>query len=108
MKDALVNATESVRRGANSGNLHTKAVVEAELGDLQAAIDDDRKAIDHRLRKEPDDADWYLQGRIAELVGLPDNAISAYRQLKAPAHTDPLMVESYTLARKRLAALGKP
>jgi len=108
LQDALAKATESVRRSANAGNLHTKAVVEAELGDLQAAIEDDRKAIDHRLRKEPGDPDWYLQGRIAELVGLPEDAISAYRHLKPPAHPDPLTLQSYELARKRLAALGKP
>ncbi|HEY6038849.1 MAG TPA: DUF3857 domain-containing protein [Kofleriaceae bacterium] len=108
LQDALANASESVRRSANSGNLHTKAVVEAELGDLREAIEDDRKAIDHRLRKEPGDPDWYLQGRIAELVGLREDAIFAYRRLQAPQHPDPLMLQSYELARKRLAALGKP
>lgn len=108
LPDALVSATESVRRAAHGGNLHTKAVIEAELGDLRSAIDDDRKAIDHRLRKEPGDPDWYLQGRVAEQVGLRDDAIAAYRHLKPPPHPDPLVLESYDLARKRLAALGKP
>jgi len=109
LSEALVSVTESVRRGANAANLHTKATVEVELGDLRAAVEDLQKAIDHHLRKEPAPSDYYVQGRIAELIGLPDEAIAAYRKAKPPGPPHRSLVpDTPELAQKRLAALGKP
>jgi tetratricopeptide (TPR) repeat protein len=108
LQDAVAAATEAVRLDANTATLHTKAVAEEEVGDLRSALEDDHKAIELRSRNEPDGNDWYVLGRMAELVGLRDDAIAAYRRVTAPRTPNRFIVSSYTLAQRRLAALGKP
>lgn len=84
---------------------NTLAGVEAEAGDLHTAIVDLRKAVDLDKRGVPDGSDWYVLGRILEQAGLRDDAIAAYRRV---AKTDPELyaLDTYTLATKRLQALG--
>jgi tetratricopeptide (TPR) repeat protein len=90
------------RGSADAPALNTLAVIEAELGELGAAKLDGWQAMVTGGRDTPNAADWYLHGRIAEQLGLRDDAIAAYRRVPpgdAP-HT------SHTLARRRLARLG--
>ena len=108
LSDAVVTAGEAVKLETTANTLHTKAVAEAEAGDLRNAVEDDQRAIGLRLHGAPANGDWYLQGRIAELVGLPDDAVAAYRRVKAPRLRFSTVPESDTLASRRLAALGKP
>jgi len=107
LQGALPAATEAVRLDSNDSTLQTKAVVEAEVGDLRAAMDDDRKAIELRPRNEPDGNDWYVLGRVAELIGQREDAIEAYRKVK-PTHPPRQVADSATLAQRRLTALGRP
>ena len=108
LQDALVAAGEAVRLGSNAGTLHTKAVIEADLGDLRSALEDDHKALEDRPHRLPSSGDWYVLGRIAEQLGMRDDAIAAYHQVKPYKVTSSVLPESDVLAKRRLVALGKP
>ncbi|HWO25521.1 MAG TPA: DUF3857 domain-containing protein [Kofleriaceae bacterium] len=82
--------------------LNTLAVIEAELGELGPAVLDGWQAMENADRATPENADWYLYGRIAEQLGLRDDAIAAYRRV-AP---DPDPHSSHKLAKRRLAKLA--
>jgi len=56
-------------------------------------------------KNEPEDADWYVVGRIAENYGLREPAIEAYRKLTPP---DDPEASCWQLAQKRLAELAPP
>lgn len=85
--------------------LNTLAVIEAEAGDLGAAKRDGWRSMDVNKRRQPDDGDWYLVGRIAEQLGLREDAVAAYRHTtKGASHS--FEPSSYWLADVRLAALG--
>ncbi|HWO19019.1 MAG TPA: DUF3857 domain-containing protein [Kofleriaceae bacterium] len=92
------------RNKARYPALHTLASVLAELGDVQAAFTDGWYAMDKIRRATPDAPDWYLYGRIAEQLGLRDDAIAAYR--RAPAYGSRYPFTSHGLAQLRLARLG--
>ena len=85
--------------------LNTLAAIEAESGDLQAAEADSDRAMASAHDAPPADEDWYLAGRIDELLGLRDDAIAAYRHVK-PAGPGEWLPSSATLAARRLKALG--
>ncbi len=61
--------------------LNTLSVIEAELGELKAAMDDTIRAIDARRGTMPTDGDWYAVGRVYEQLGLREDAITAYRRI---------------------------
>ena len=108
LSDALLAVSEAVRLDTTANTLNTRALIELESGDFAKALEDDWKAIALRLHGTPTNADWYVQGRIAELVGLPDDAIAAYRQVKPPSVRFSTVPDPAMLAQRRLAALGKP
>ncbi|HTR53232.1 MAG TPA: DUF3857 domain-containing protein [Kofleriaceae bacterium] len=103
---ALASARQATRdKEHEAAALNTVAVVELESGDLKAAKADEYKAIEAAQTPAPPDSAWYLFGRLYEQLGLPDDAIAAYRRLPPPKETEPLPT-SYELARERLKALG--
>ena len=84
---------------------NTLAGVEAETGDLHAAVADLRKAVDLDLTGEITASDWYVLGRILEQAGVRDDAIAAYRRVPK-TDRDVFGTDIYTLATTRLKALG--
>lgn len=82
----------------------TRAVVAVERGDLALAAELVERWRFDSGRAEPADAAQYVRGRIAERLGLRDDAIAAYRAVHdTPA---PIIRGPFDLARERLAALG--
>ena len=78
---ALGLARDAVRADAKAMSaLNTLAAIEVELGDLGAAKEDGWKAMPADSEK-PDDAGWYVVGRMLEQLGLRDDAIAAYRRV---------------------------
>lgn len=65
--------------------LNTLSVIEAELGDLKAAMSDTLRSIDARRGTKPEDSDWYAIGRIYEELGLREDAVVAYRRINDKA-----------------------
>jgi tetratricopeptide (TPR) repeat protein len=88
----------------NDAALNTLAVVEAELGDVDAAKADLFRSMEAGNRRIPEPADWYLIGRIHEQLGFRDDAIAAYKRV--PADPDRLFPTPADLAKNRLKALG--
>lgn len=103
---ALKHAVQGVgpdKSKADSYLLNTLAAIEAERGDLAAAKADEWKAMEVGARAKPDSGDWYVVGRIAEQLGLREDAIGAYRRvLRRPGLPFP---DSYDLAQRRLKKL---
>ena len=87
--------------------LHTLAAVAAEIGREGEA----RTTLLERMKlegaDEPDDAEWYVFGRIAEQYGLGSDAETMYRKLSKPKDESAIPVSSYALAQRRLKAMGK-
>jgi tetratricopeptide (TPR) repeat protein len=105
----LTPALELARKAVDKtprgyGAVNTLAAVEAEIGDLDRAIHDNWKAMELRSSSEPTDADWYVAGRIEEQLGLAADAAAAYKRVTRPRFDQLLSV--YTLAQRRLAAMG--
>jgi tetratricopeptide (TPR) repeat protein len=81
----LEYALKAVNASPSEPNfLNTLAAVEVALGHTADAWDHLFKAIDLRPDKEPNDGDWYVLGRIAERLGLPDEARAAYSKVPPP------------------------
>ena len=57
--------------------------------------------------EEPNEASWYVFGRIAEQFGEYEAAGSAYRRLKAPTPEQDSPTATYYLAKTRLDLLAK-
>ena len=85
---------------------NTLAVVEAERGELHSAKTNGWKAMELDHRGKPSGADWYVVGRIAEQLGLRDDALSAYKRVAPnPRESFPT---PYELAQRRMRALARP
>jgi tetratricopeptide (TPR) repeat protein len=91
------------RTKARYAPLHTLAAVEAELGELHDAMLDGWQAMESLGSAAPAAPDWYVYGRIAEQLGLRDDAIAAYRRAAASGGPPG---ESNDLAKYRLGKLG--
>lgn len=61
--------------------LNTLAAVDIALGHTADARERFVKALELRKDGTPDDGDWYVLGRIAEQLGLPDEARAAYAKV---------------------------
>lgn len=85
--------------------LNTLAALEAEVGELAAAVEDQRAVLELRNGGPPEDADWYVAGRIYEQLGLPADAIAAYQRISSPTVA---RLSAYQLAQRRLAVLRAP
>lgn len=84
---------------------HTLATVLAELGrttEAQAAL---LKEMDSRGLDEPKENEWYVLGRIAEHLGIPDAARDCYAKVKLGPDDDDSEETCHALAVKRLAVL---
>ncbi|HEX8794682.1 MAG TPA: DUF3857 domain-containing protein [Polyangiaceae bacterium] len=75
--------------------LNTLAAVDIALGHTADAHERFEKSLELRKDETPTDGDWYVLGRIAEQLGLPDEAKAAYAKVSAgnKAHGQ------YTIAR---------
>jgi tetratricopeptide (TPR) repeat protein len=102
--DLARKAVGNDKARANANALNTLALIETELGDLGAAKADEWAAMERRPRGM-DPSDWYTIGRIAEQLGLRDDAIAAYRKI-VPVHGPQTSRSSYELAQRRLQKLG--
>jgi tetratricopeptide (TPR) repeat protein len=61
--------------------LNTLAAIDIALGHTADARERFVKALELRKGEAPDDGDWYVLGRIAEQLGLPDEARAAYAKV---------------------------
>jgi len=103
---AAERARSSVRLAPKSAaQLNTLAGLEVELGDLRAGKDDELKAMELAGHERPEDADWYVIGRLYEQAGLREDAIATYKRVKSTTEDPGLPVASMFAAR-RLTALG--
>jgi predicted Zn-dependent protease len=84
--------------------LHTLATLDAELGHTDEATQLLLESLAARQADEPSPVDWYVVGRAAEQLGLPDAAVAAYRRVTATPSEAPQLATA-TLARRRLERL---
>jgi hypothetical protein len=99
------NAAEtSVRltQERNLGSVHTLAAVQAETEKLKEA----RAGLLRYLGSAdaPNDQVWYLEGRIAEALGLKDVAAGLYNRIPKAQH--PVGDGAYDIEQVRLKVLG--
>jgi tetratricopeptide (TPR) repeat protein len=91
----------------NFSVLHTLASVCAEIGRPAEARKLILAAMDRIDLEEPNEAAWYVFGRIAEQYGQMDAALAAYRRVKPKKPEDPLDNDSaWALARRRAKLMG--
>lgn len=98
-------AREANRQGEsrNSAHLHTLAALLAEAGRAREALDTLRTSLDAKGGR-PNHDDDHVAARVAEHLGLREEAIAAYRAI---AGEGPVLPNSTAaLARRRLAVLG--
>lgn len=115
--DALMNGTVTgqavdeaqravtLAQNTNPYALHTLAAIKAEQGNVTEARETLLQYLDVSGLDEPDEAAWYVFGRIAEQLGLLDAAASDYRKLKPPEDPAQLANSTYMLAERRLKAI---
>ncbi len=100
---------QATQNGGSSYALHTLAAVLTELGRTTEAQKALIKEMEARGIEEPGSNEWYVVGRIAEQLGIPDAALKAYARVKADKPRDEKDPGScVSLATKRLAALKAP
>ncbi|MGN6106142.1 MAG: DUF3857 domain-containing protein [Kofleriaceae bacterium] len=90
---------------ARAPALNTLATIEAELGELGLARSHAWKAMEKRAQPELDSSDWYVVGRIAEQLGLIEDARAAYKKV-APEPGETEILNAHHLAQRRLKLLG--
>jgi len=107
---ALEEPVKWAERAASQANYkdryscNTLAALYAEVGRGSDARAMALRAVELSPGSEPDDAYWYVFGRIAEGWGLPEAARAAYGKIQPPK--DPPPTDSpAVLARRRLAGL---
>lgn len=105
-KGDLEKALDHARHAAGVAPVHsilnTLAALYAEQGRSAEAHETLLKSIAEQ--DEPEDADWYVLGRIAENYGITDVAAAAYAKLKKPERVGG---SSWELAQARLAAMNR-
>jgi tetratricopeptide (TPR) repeat protein len=97
----LEYALRSVEVSKDSMNLHTLATVYVELGKLNDAARTMRELLKRRKHYEPLPADYYVLGRMAELLGYEVLANTYYEKVEKPEKAS--VTSTYELARKRLS-----
>ena len=101
---AIGYARQASSRGGSS-SLHTLAALYAETGKSLEAREALLRSMDDAGREDPASHDWYVLARIAENYGATDAALAAYKRVKKPVH--PSSDDTYVLAQRRMAAIGK-
>ena len=91
-------------RSEHSNALHTKAVVCAELGKTDEALQLIRQCIELRFHRVPEPEDYYVPGRVAEHLGMPDVAKPFYDRVVAEDGKAGIN-STARLAEKRIAIL---
>ena len=110
MPPDAVEAAQRANRLSDNKNfsiIHTLACVYAEIGRTGEAQKLLIQAMDADNMEEPNDAIWYIVGRIAEQYGRPAEARSAYLRMEKPEGTADSPTATYSLAKKRLEGLPK-
>ncbi|MEO5729470.1 MAG: hypothetical protein ABI134_29510, partial [Byssovorax sp.] len=87
----------------NDKVLNTLAALNAELGRVEDARETLMKAIALHTDGDPSGADWYVIGRIAEQLSLPDEARAAYARVASTGKAQGGSV--YQLAQRRLKGI---
>ena len=106
-QDDIAKATRATQMEKdNPGILHTLACLYAEVGDTKDADEVLLRAMDDWNIDEPNDAAWYVLGRIAEQYGERDIAIADYRKLKEPKGAFAIPGSTWRLAQMRLKTMG--
>jgi len=106
---ALEEPVKWAERAASQANYkdrfscNTLAALYAEIGRGADARAMALRAVELTPGSEPDDAYWYVFGRIAEGWGLPEVARTAYGRIQPSK--DPTTSDSAVLAQRRLAGL---
>jgi tetratricopeptide (TPR) repeat protein len=102
---------DAATRGSQQNNsgpaMHTLACVYAEMGRAREARDLLIQSMTLRNMSKPDESTWYGFGRLAELYGERDIALTSYSKLHAAPVPGADYQSTYTLAQRRLAILGK-
>lgn len=105
-------AIDVIRKSASTttplefAELHTLACLYAETEKPVEARQVILQAMDSVGMDEPNDAVWYVFGRIAEDYDLPDTARDYYKRVARPKEETQILLSSYSLATRRLAALN--
>ncbi|HSB67820.1 MAG TPA: tetratricopeptide repeat protein [Candidatus Methylomirabilis sp.] len=106
-EQAVQDSQRSIQMQPAYVNLHTLAMLYAELGKTSEA----RDVLWHRLDlggiEQPDSSAWLVVGRIAEALDAREAAMAAYRKVEVPSQPYLVAFSSYALAQKRLAELAK-
>jgi transglutaminase-like putative cysteine protease/tetratricopeptide (TPR) repeat protein len=87
----------------DAGTLNTLAAVHADMGHTADAREMLAKVLSLRPGGKPNDADWYVVGRVAEQLALLDEARAAYGRIAKPEKVR--SGTEYDLAQKRLQGL---
>ncbi|MEZ4398907.1 MAG: DUF3857 domain-containing protein [Kofleriaceae bacterium] len=101
---AVIERSVGLGQAPSATQHNTFAAVLAAQGELAAAAEHLRQTLALRA---PTDADWYVVGRIAEGLGLVEDAVVIYRRLTRPPRR-PLELLPWDFAQRRLTALGQP
>lgn len=107
-EETLEFARRAVRESGESsyGSLHTLALALAETGAFSESAQTLGRADDVRDRRNDSGSEWYVVGRIAELLDSPEDARRAYERVRPSKSTWPESTCWY-LAAKRMEALSK-
>lgn len=105
---AMMHAQRAVERtrGAVYASIHTQAAMFAERGQTTEAYQTILKGLTLKDDEQPESADWYVFGRLAEWYGLPDAAARYYRRVELQEF-EPPAVSTHLLAQRRLDELKK-
>jgi tetratricopeptide (TPR) repeat protein len=104
-KTTLEDARRAVESSGREGlaALHTLASVLAERDSPEEALEILLELLDKRGDDTPEEADWYVIGRVAEAYGATEMARDAYARVKPPTTPEPLAV--WVLADRRMRRL---
>ncbi|NOZ95389.1 MAG: DUF3857 domain-containing protein [Acidobacteria bacterium] len=91
--------------GGGHGVLHTVACLLAAMDRPADAYQVIVQAIASSPRREPQDVDWFVFGRMAETYGFLDIARESYGKVKRPEGESLLPTSTYALAQRRIRAL---
>lgn len=105
------DAVQEAERGTllsderNGAMVDTQAAIYAETGRASEAYAMELQAIDLDGDEEPNEASWYVFGRIAEQYGEREAAIEDYNRIKMPRDPWATSTSDYLLAQRRLKVL---
>jgi thioredoxin-like negative regulator of GroEL len=101
--DDVAQARRSVdeTKRMNYAALNTLAMLQAERGQLDGAMDTLRESVPAGGTVR--DADWLVMGRLAEAYGFREAAKKAYGRIEKPKHV--MAGDSWSLAQARMAAM---